>query len=206
MRAVAVRGAAAFQNVAAQLRLRQPDLIGGIRFEENQVHGELSENKILGGASPRYFLPLPDPPQGCGLIGACFRPTFQENQSELDIELALIGPNEFLSFGLRFERGREDNDTHSYAHVQFTKNFDRKPVKCGTRLPYAIPQSYPALPTRCTAAGDTWIAVLVSIFGLSESGGHGLNALLADPNLVGLCRNPGSIELLAARATAIFLA
>jgi hypothetical protein len=205
MKALALAGAGPFASLATNLQKYAPDIVSAVHLHEVTIRGDLNEKKIRAGSNPSHFLPLPPPPPRANLIAACFRPTFMNDHGECDIEVALVGPRIFQSFGIRFERGRDgDADTHSYCHVQLTKDFVRKPIKCRTRLPPRMPQSYPALPTRCRNAGDTWLAVLVSVFGFSASDKAGLKRMLSDKRVADLCDNPESVTLLLNQATTVF--
>lgn len=199
MTAVALAGGKLFEKLNASLPLGITDAVVA---DEQGVRRSLNEKAVRGNASPDYFLPMPPLPARSKLCTAFYRPTFRLEGRECDIEVVVIGPGIKNSFGLRFERGVEGaNDTHGYCHVQLTRAFNRKRITCSTALPISMPESYPALPTRARSSGDTWIAVLASLFGFGESEKVGLKDLIERQDLGQYCiRDTQAFEKLISRA------
>jgi hypothetical protein len=171
MKAFATAGLEPSTARLASITGAQPEVLDALDPTKERIGAELNEG-TLRARNNRYFLPLPPPlkddPDSFFL--AFFRPRFVLNDqvvSECDIDLWLFsGHKSRKSFGMRFERGRQGHDTHAYPHLQFTRKFEGHLVT--TDLPSELPNSYPAFPTRCRAPGDTWLAMLVSLYGLSD--------------------------------------
>lgn len=153
-------------------------LDGSIELNERKIEYDLGDGSLRSGKVPAKFMPLPAPPGGFHL--AFFRPSFfpKGNPTECKIEVIVITDTQGKEIvGYRFERGLEKDDVHAYTHVQLTRVFG-----CGfeTDWPAFAPTSYPAMPTGCRSPGDTWLAVLVSLYGLSVSPDFGLEAVISE--------------------------
>src|ERR1051325_93782 len=141
-----------------------------------KIQYELSHSQLKKGAVQK-FQPMPVP-EGCHL--AFFRPTFYPTPEpeECKIEVLLIRDTEQKEIlGFRFERGREEDDTHGHPHVQLTRSF-RDGLE--TDWPKFVHESYPAFPTRSWSLGDTWLTVLVSLYGLTASGKRGVEFVISE--------------------------
>lgn len=140
---------------------------------------ELNGGRLRGNA-PLNFHPMPlGRADARGFSLAFFRPevhVVNGDPTECDLGVVLLSGTPPTRMGLRFERGRDDNDTHGYAHIQFTSEFRGRGPRTDASW---LPQSYPAFPRPCSAMGDTWLAVLVSLYGLNEGDASGLGAQIA---------------------------
>lgn len=174
MRRLAIAGLKPCQNWLKQSP--QPNLQPFIYPDENKIRYELGNASLKAGKA-RHFHPLPAPKKGFHL--AFFKPLFVPGSDPLECKIEVIMVTDTAAkemVGFRFERGLEPDDTHAYPHVQLTRTFRGGPA---TNWPTFTPESYPALPTRCHAPGNTWLAVLVSLYGLSKSAKLGLEDVIA---------------------------
>lgn len=147
--------------------------------DENRIYTELVSGRLRAQA-PLGFYPMPLGPGGRGGFSlAFFRPAILNHDAapESDVEVILLSGTPPSRLGLRFERGRDEDDTHGYGHMQFTREF--RPSGPTTDVPDWMPLSYPAFPTRCIAMCDTWLAVLVSLYGLNSGRESGLGAVVS---------------------------
>jgi len=146
---------------------------------QQRIQTELNAGR-LRGAAPLSFHPMPLGRAGTrGFSLAFFRPevhVVDGDAAECDLGLVLLSGAPPTRMGLRFERGRENDDTHGYAHIQFTSVFRNGGPTTDAGW---LPQSYPAFPRPCSAMGDTWLAVLVSLYGLNGGNASGLGAQIA---------------------------
>lgn len=150
-----------------------------VDLNDGSIRYSLGDAALMSGNAPPKFKPLPVPRRGLHL--AFFRPSFypagrEPAECKLDLLLVTEGTNK-ETIGLRFERGRDEADTHAYTHMQLTRDFN-----CGfkTDWPDFLPTSYPAVPTRCLSFGDTWLSLLVSVYGLSASPEFGLERIIGE--------------------------
>jgi len=147
------------------------------------IGDELNDGKLLAKTNNR-FLPLPSPKhlnknkrkKSKSFFLAFFRPSFSPrlNPSVCEIDLLMICKDQKTVFGASFEAGSRSADPHRHAHMQFRKEFDNYPT---TDMPDPFVQSYPAFTTRVRPIGDTWICVLVSLYGLSTDRSKGLTRI-----------------------------
>jgi hypothetical protein len=151
-------------------------------IDEAMIGSELNVGK-LKKATNRRFLPLPVLKTATSNRKAFylsfFRPRFRpaNTPDQCDFELMLVCKDRKSTIGFGFERGRRAKDTHGYTHVQLRHEFSDCPVE--TSLGSAYEHSYPAWPTRCRQIGDVWLAVLVTLYGLSPDDGAGLGKIIA---------------------------
>jgi hypothetical protein len=161
-------------------RLKQMKETFGI--DEAMIGSELNEGKLKKATNQR-FLPLPvlktSTSNKKAFYLSFFRPKFRPSNTpdQCDFELMLVCKDQKSTIGFGFERGRRPKDTHGYTHVQLRREFSNCPVVTSLGVEYE--HSYPAWPTRCRQIGDTWLAVLVTLYGLSPDESTGLGKIIA---------------------------
>jgi hypothetical protein len=185
MRAFARAGLAETTVGLTKLQCGQPGLkqmTETFGIDEAMIGTELNEGKLKKATNQR-FLPLPvlktSTSNKKAFYLSFFRPRFRPSGTpdQCDFELMLVCKDQKSTIGFGFERGRRAKDTHGYTHVQLRREFSNCPVV--TSLGEAYEHSYPAWPTRCRQIGDTWLAVLVTLYGLSPEDNLGLGKIIA---------------------------
>ena len=150
--------------------------------DEQTIGTELNEGKLKQATNQR-FLPLPMVRTATSNKKAYFlsffRPKFRPRGApdQCDFELMLVCRDRKNTIGFAFERGRHNADTHGYTHVQLRRKF--KDCAAEASLEEQFHHSYPAWPIRCHLIGDTWLAVLVTLYGLSTQDDKGLAKIIA---------------------------
>lgn len=158
---------------------RKQELLEALGSDQHTIATELRLSGLKKPNNTRFLpLPVPKKPNKKAFFLGFFRPKFIKaaEPHECDLELFLVCKNKKETIGYSFERGRRPDDMHSYAHVQFRRKFrDSDPE---TDIDDHFVHSYPALPTRCRPPGDTWLSLLVALYGLGPDNTTGLGRMI----------------------------